>query len=517
MSDIKTLEMPKWGLSMEEGTIVQWLVPEGGSFTKGQEICEIETSKIVNMFEAPFDGILRRVICQVGETVPVGAVIALVAELSVSDAELDAYAATLGTSAPASVASSEQVDAVAPASVAMPGAAVPSRTAASVPSVSDKPVAPPGQTQVPASLQGITDPAQVNATPHAVRQAVRLGVDLRKVSGSGREGRISVADLKKAITAAGGSVAPVVLPARSVKPPRSMGDDSMVAATPLARRLAVQLGINLHDCRASGSHGRVCRADVQAAAWLRDGYGSQQQQVQESLALTAASDFENVPMSGMRRAIAARLQESKHNSPHFRLTVDLDLDRLSAFRKEVNASIPGVKVSVNDLLIKACAHALVTVPDVNVQFDEASQSIRRFADADISVAVALSTGLITPIVRSANRKSVSEISREIHALVTKAKAGTLKPEEFQGGTFSVSNLGMLGVRQFDAIINPPQGAILAIGAGEERVVVRDGQIVTRQQLTVSLSCDHRVIDGALGALFLKELKRLVETPSLMLV
>ncbi len=159
----------------------------------------------------------------------------------------------------------------------------------------------------------------------------------------------------------------------------------------------------------------------------------------------------------------------------------------------------------------------MAVPDVNIQFDEAAQSIRRFTDADISVAVALPAGLITPIVRSANRKSISDISNEIHSLVTRAKAGTLKREEFRGGTFSLSNLGMLGVRQFDAIINPPQSAILAIGAGEVRAVVRDGQIVARQQMTVSLSCDHRVIDGAAGAAFLRELKRLIETPTLMFI
>ncbi|QLF93227.1 2-oxo acid dehydrogenase subunit E2 [Pseudomonas sp. ABC1] len=514
MSDIKTLEMPKWGLSMEEGTLSQWHVQVGDSFAKGQEICEIETSKISNVFEAPFAGTLRRVIAHQGDTLPVGAVLALVAEASVSDAELDAFAASLGAAAPAAPSAQP---AEAPVAVASAPAPAPVASAAppvaAVPAAPVKPATPAGQTQVPASLQGSTDAAQVKATPHALRQAERLGVDLGKVSGSGREGRVSVADLERAIVAAGGRVAAPALPTRSGKAPRSLADDSQVPATPLARRLAAQLGINLHDCRASGSRGRVSRDDVQAAALLRDG----PQRVEVVAAEAAAPVFENLPMSGMRRAIAARLQESKRNSPHFRLTVDLDLERLLALRQEINAGVPSVKVSVNDLLVKACAQALVAVPDVNVQFDEASQSIRRFTDADISVAVALPTGLITPIVRGANRKSVSEVSREIHALVTKAKAGTLKPEEFQGGTFSISNLGMLGVRQFDAIINPPQGAILAVGAGEARAVVRDGQIVARQQLTVSLSCDHRVIDGALGAVFLKELKRLVETPSLMLV
>ena len=353
---------------------------------------------------------------------------------------------------------------------------------------------------------------QVNATPHALRLSARWGVDLKKVRGSGRGDRISVSDLESAILAAGGRLASPTPPVRRSKAPRSHADDSQVSATPLARRLAGKLGINLHDCRSSGSRGRVSRDDVLAAALLLDEH-PQTSPVQES----APAPFESIPMSGMRRAIASRLQTSKQQSPHFRLNVDLDLERLLALRQDINREVPGVKISVNDLLVKACALALVAVPDVNIQFDEATQSIRRFADADISVAVALPAGLITPIVRSANRKSISDISNEIHSLVTRAKAGTLKPEEFQGGTFSVSNLGMLGVRQFDAIINPPQSAILAIGAGELRAVVRDGQIVARQQMTVSLSCDHRVIDGAAGAAFLRELKRLIETPTLMFI
>lgn len=339
-----------------------------------------------------------------------------------------------------------------------------------------------------------------------------MGVDLKKVQGSGRGERISVADLESAIVAAGGRIASPPPPVRSGKAPRSHTDDSQVSATPLARRLANKLGINLHDCRKSGSLGRVSRDDVLAAALLLDGLpqaGAPQ--------ATSATAFETLPMSSMRRAIAGRLQMSKQHAPHFRLTVDLDLERLLALRKEINSEVPGVKISVNDMLVKACAMALITVPDVNIQFDEATQSIRRFADADISVAVALPDGLITPIVRSANSRSISDISNEVHSLITKARAGMLKPEEFQGGTFSVSNLGMLGVRQFDAIINPPQGAILAIGAGEPRAVVRDGQIVVRHQLTVSLSCDHRVIDGASGAAFLQALKRLVETPTLLFI
>ncbi|MCJ1818005.1 2-oxo acid dehydrogenase subunit E2 [Klebsiella quasipneumoniae] len=499
MSEIKTLEMPKWGLSMEEGLLARWAIQEGDSFTPGQEICEIETSKIVNVLEAPFAGTLRRILAREGETLQVGAVLALAADASVSDADLDEFAATLAT-----------------AKSAAPGTEAAAQAGAKPPSVvsppSNSPEPPVGQTDIPVSLQGVTDVTQVNATPHALRLSARWGVDLKKVRGSGRGDRISVSDLESVILAAGGRLASPTPPVRRSKAPRSHADDSQVPATPLARRLAGKLGINLHDCRSSGSRGRVSRDDVLAAALLLDEH-PQTSPVQESTPVP----YESIPMSGMRRAIASRLQTSKQQSPHFRLSVDLDLERLLALRQDINREVPGVKISVNDLLVKACALALVAVPDVNIQFDEATQSIRRFADADISVAVALPAGLITPIVRSANRKSISDISNEIHSLVTRAKAGTLKPEEFQGGTFSVSNLGMLGVRQFDAIINPPQSAILAIGAGELRAVVRDGQIVARQQMTVSLSCDHRVIDGAAGAAFLRELKRLIEIPTLMFI
>ena len=499
MSEIKTLEMPKWGLSMEEGLLARWAIQEGDDFTRGQEICEIETSKIVNVLEAPFAGTLRRILAREGETLQVGAVLALAADASVSDADLDEFAASLASAKPAA-----------------PGTEAAAQAGAKPPSVvsppSNSPEPPVGQTDIPVSLQGVTDVTQVNATPHALRLSARWGVDLKKVRGSGRGDRISVSDLESAIVAAGGRLASPTPPVRRSKAPRSHADDSQVSATPLARRLAGKLGINLHDCRSSGSRGRVSRDDVLAAALLLDEH-PQTSPVQES----APAPFESIPMSGMRRAIASRLQTSKQQSPHFRLSVDLDLERLLALRQDINREVPGVKISVNDLLVKACALALVAVPDVNIQFDEATQSIRRFADADISVAVALPAGLITPIVRSANRKSISDISNEIHSLVTRAKAGTLKPEEFQGGTFSLSNLGMLGIRQFDAIINPPQSAILAIGAGEVRAVVRDGQIVARQQMTVSLSCDHRVIDGAAGAAFLRELKRLIETPTLMFI
>lgn len=531
MSDIRAIEVPKWGLSMEEGTLTSWLIEEGDTFAEQQEVCEIETSKIANVLQAPFAGVLRRKVAQPGETIAVGGVLGVVAEASVSEAQIDAYLAQRGAAAPASAADAAVQGASGGSSAAGVGAAGQARQGSASPAQTPQASSsaaqagsvetgnasahPAGTWQVPPALLGTTA-ADTFATPHALKLAAELGLDLGHVPGSGREGRVSVADIEAAIRAAGGQVASRSPAQKATQAAPSRADDSQVAATPLARRLAQQWHINLHDCRATGSRGRVCRADVEQQRSLA-ALPASDAATRQAAPQAGADAFATLPMSGMRKAIAARLQASKREAPHFRLHADLDLERLLALRAEINASVPAVKLSVNDLLIKACAQALVQVPGVNVQYDAERQEVRRYQDADIAVAVALEGGLITPIIRQANRKRLAEVSAEMLTLATQAKAGTLKPEQFQGGTFSLSNLGMLGVRQFDAIINPPQGAILAIGAGEQRVVVHDGQPAVRMQMSVSLSCDHRVIDGALGATFLKALKRLVENPTLMLV
>lgn len=505
MTDIKIIEVPKWGLSMEEGTLNSWLIEEGDSFRLHQEVCEIETSKIANVLEAPFAGVLRRKVAVAGQTLPVGGVLGVVADASVSDAEIDAFLALRSTPA-GTGAPQPGVVAATPAAPVAPAVAVKAAEPVAAPTVKSA-----QGWQVPQALAGAS-PESVFATPHATRLAKELGIDLSRVGGSGPEGRVSVADIQQAVRDRGGKVAAVEPALKASGPARSRSDDSQVQATPLARRLAASLGVNLNDCRVTGSRARVCKADVLEVSAV------QNPPVAAPVDATPGqAEVEVLPMSGMRKAIAARLQESKRTAPHFRLQADLDLQALLALRSELNASTPAIKLSVNDLLIKACALALVKVPDVNVQFDEARQAVLRFSDADISVAVALPGGLITPIVRQANRKSLRQISEEMLGLVTRAKAGTLKPQEFQGGTFSISNLGMLGVSQFDAIINPPQGAILAIGAGEQRAVAHNGEVAVRTLMTVTLSCDHRVIDGAQGAAFLAELKRLVQTPSLMML
>lgn len=511
MSEIKTLEIPKWGLSMEEGTIAQWLIQEGTQFSKGQDICEIETTKIVNVLEAPFDGLLRKIIAKDGDTLVVGGVIAICADAQVSDAEVAAFAQSLGgtpavTEHKAVAAVPEKV---AVAQVETKVQATPKQNSVGHAS---KAVAQGGYS-IPATLQGFQQSDDIFATPHALKLAEKHNVNLSQITGSGREGRISVQDIQAAVQAAGGSW-PDVRHQASTKAAKSKADDSDVLATPVARRLAKQWGINLHDCRASGSRGRVCKEDVEAV-YQRE--NPVQAQHTEHAHPAESAKFTTVAMNGMRKAIAARLQAAKRNAPHFRLTIDLNVESVQALRQQINSTVPHVKLSINDMLIKAAAAALIKVPQVNVQFDEENQQILQFEQADISVAVAIENGLITPIIKAANRKSLAQISNDMRDLATRAKTGKLAPDEFQGGSFSISNLGMLGIQQFDAIINPPQGAILALGAAEKRAVVENDEIVVRQMVTATLSCDHRVIDGALGAQFLSAFKQFVENPALILV
>ena len=293
---------------------------------------------------------------------------------------------------------------------------------------------------------------------------------------------------------------------------KSKADDQHILATSLARRMAKNWGINLHDCRASGSRGRVCQADVEARYALEH---AGQHSVYNTPDTHAQTTLQS--MSAMRKAIATRLQRAKQDAPHFRLSCDLNMHALEQLRQEINQSTSVVKLSLNDLLVKATAAALMKVPEVNVQYDATQQQIIAFQHADIAIAVALEDGLITPIVKAANQKCLAQISNEIRDLATRAKTGQLTVDEFQGGSFSMSNLGMLGVSRFDAIINPPQAAILALGAVETRPIIQDQQVVAARLMTATLSCDHRVIDGALGAKFLQQLKRFVEQPALILL
>lgn len=541
MSSIRPIEVPKWGMTMDEGTIDEWYLAEGDSFSEGDLLCSIESTKVMNDLAANFDGVLRRIVAHSGDVLPVGSLIGVAADPSVDDSEIDAYIAerTGGSGDADGSADTDGEDATstpaaesAPAAPATPPAA--QAAAQSVPAApAPAPAAPaavasPGEVVVPASLRGDTGD-DIFATPHALGFAREHGIDLGKVTGTGRGGRISLADVETAVTSAGGTVPEKTAAPRSTKPLRSTADDSAVEATPVARRLAAELGVNLHDCRATGRNGRVCVPDVEEAA-RRFGLDRPDTPVGSAaspgttggapavLPGDVANTPEAVPFTGMRRAIATRLQQSAQTSPHFRVNQEVQIDELLALRRKINATVPAVKVSVNDLIVKAVATTLLRVPEVNVQFDEATQTVLRFPSADVSVAVSVPDGLITPIVRAADRKTLSQISEDIRDLAIRAKAGNLLPDEFQGGTFTVSNLGMFGVSSFDAVINPPQAAILAVGAGARRpVVLDDGSVEPRTVLTLSLAADHRVIDGALAATFIGELKGILEQPAQMLV
>ena len=298
-------------------------------------------------------------------------------------------------------------------------------------------------------------------------------------------------------------------PARAVsQAPIATGD--RVKASPLARRIAEQEGVSLAQIQGSGPAGRIVKDDVLAAK-QKNGAAKPTQ--------FSATEPTHVPHSMMRKVIAKRLMESKQTIPHFYLSIDCNLDALLAMRKEMNdaadSKAPEYKLSVNDFIIKASAMALTKAPEANASWTDEAMII--YSSVDISVAVAIPGGLITPIIRNANLKSIATISNEMKDLAARAKEGKLKPEEFQGGGFSISNLGMFGIKQFQAIVNPPQSCILAVGAGEERPVVKNGVLAVANVMSVSLSCDHRVVDGAVAAEFLAAFKRYIESPATMLV
>ncbi|MBX7200449.1 MAG: pyruvate dehydrogenase complex dihydrolipoamide acetyltransferase [Rhodospirillaceae bacterium] len=300
-------------------------------------------------------------------------------------------------------------------------------------------------------------------------------------------------------------------PKPAAAPAAKPGD--RVFASPLAKRLAANANFDLKGVQGSGPNGRIVKADVEQAIAAGPRTAPKAAAAQGSAPGTFGS-YKAVPNSSMRKIIAKRLQESKQTVPHFYLTVDYIIDDLLKLRKDVNEK-GGYKISVNDFVIKACAIALRKMPHVNASWAE--EEVHVYDDVDISVAVATPEGLITPIVRKADQKSLSAISAEMKDLASRAKDKKLKLEEFQGGGFSISNLGMFGVKDFAAIINPPQACILAVGAGEQRPVVKNGALAIANVMSCTLSVDHRVVDGAVGAEFLQVLKGLIENPLTMLV
>ena len=322
-----------------------------------------------------------------------------------------------------------------------------------------------------------------------------------------------------------GAPAPDATPADTKPSPSTDGkpaaDDSRDGGrqliSPIAARMAAEAGINLKSVQGSGPGGRIVKRDIEAAAGAKPGPARGAPQLTPMVAaqhkpgtVYGPSSFRDEPLSEMRRTIARRLVTSLGPVPHFFLTSEIDMERAADMRRSINELYPDVKLSINDIVIKMTAAALMQHPKVNASFQD--KTVRYYEHADLGIAVATENGLITPVVRSAELKSLLEIAGEVRELATRARARKLKPEEYTGASFSISNLGMFGIDEFTAVINPPEGAILAVGAMAPKPVAHDGQIVIRQTMRVTMSCDHRVIDGAIGAQFLQTFKQILENP-----
>ncbi len=456
--------MPALSPTMEKGNLAKWLKKEGDKVKSGDVIAEIETDKATMEVEAVDEGTITKIVVPEGtQDVPVNDVIAVLA----GDGE-DVKAA---------------------------GAA-------------------PPQTKADAKADAKAE-AKPEAKPETKTEAPKE--------------KAAPAPAEKAPAPA--AAAPAPAPAKESAP--QTNGHARIFSSPLARRLAREASIDVARINGSGPHGRVIARDVEdarsgkalkapAAAPAGAPSIAPSMSDKQILGLYEEGSYDLVPHDGMRRTIAQRLTAATQSMPTFYLTIDCDIGKLTAAREEINAAAPKdkdkkplYKLSVNDFVIKAMALALQRIPDANVSWSEAAMLKHRHSD--IGVAVALPFGLITPIIRKAETKSLSTISNEMKDLAARARAKKLKPNEYQGGTSSVSNLGMYGIKDFTAVINPPQSSILAVGTGEQRAVVRNGQVVPATIMSVTLSCDHRAVDGALGAELIGAFKMLIENPVMMVV
>ncbi|HWK94618.1 MAG TPA: pyruvate dehydrogenase complex dihydrolipoamide acetyltransferase [Pseudolabrys sp.] len=447
--------MPALSPTMEKGNLAKWLKKEGDKVKAGDIIAEIETDKATMEYEAVDEGTIAKIIVPEGtQDVAVNAPIAVLA----AEGEDVKAAASSAASAPKAEVSK------ADAKKEEPKKEEPKKAEAAPAAKPTASVAQPTAATAPAASG-----TRIFSSPLARRLAKDAGIDIARISGSGPHGRVIASDVEAAKSGKG--------------------------------------------LKAAAAGAPVAAGAPAAAPAMSD---------QQILGLYEEGSYESIPHDGMRRTIAQRLTIATNSMPTFYLTVDCDLGKLMAAREDINAAAgkdkdgkPLYKLSVNDFVIKAMAIALQKIPEANVSWTEAA--MLRHKHSDIGVAVALPFGLITPIVRQAEIKTLSAISNEMKDLAARAKAKKLKPNEYQGGSSSVSNLGMFGIKDFTAIINPPQSSILAVGTGEERAVVRNGQIVAATMMSVTLSCDHRAMDGALGAELITAFKKLIENPVMMVV
>lgn len=416
--------MPKGSDTMTEGKVLKWLKNEGEQVANGDALVEIETDKVDMEVESMASGVLRKVLVQPGETVPVGQMLAVIGK---AEEDISSLMSSNGGAA----------------AVAKPSAAP------------EKPQAEPKQAAVPEPLSRAEAPAP--------------------------------------------GPAPTPQPA----------EGGRVLASPLARRMARDAGLDIAAIQGSGPGGRIIRRDVESATAA----GAPAAAPVAKFA-PQGPEYRDEPLSQMRKTIAQRLAQSLGPVPHFYLTIDVDMKKAKELRESANKLNPDLKLTYNDIIVKACAVSLTQHPDVNASFT--GSAIRYHNRIHLGIAVAIDGGgLITPVVRDCNFKTLQQISAESKDLISRARTRKLKPEEYTGGTFSVSNLGMMGIVEFSAVINPPEGAILAIGSVEEKPVVENGQITIGFRCRMTLSCDHRVVDGATGARFLQSLQQILENPILM--
>lgn len=446
--------MPKLSPTMEEGQISRWLKNEGDKVSMGEPLAEIDTDKATMEMQALGNGVLRKIIIQAGESAPLGQLIAVIGE---ADEDISSILSQAEAGGGGGGEGATQTDAPAqpqPAAEEKQEAASEQKPAAqAAPSSGNGAQAASGETQ---------GTERLIVSPLAARMAAEAGINLRSLTGSGPGGRIVKRDIEAAMN-------------------EGQAAESTAAQSPQRHLRAVQPGT----------------------------------QPAQSPQVEGASPYRDEPTSVMRQTIARRLVTSIGPVPHFFLTTEIEMDRVMEMRRSVNELDPELKFSINDVIIKVAAAALIQHPQINASFQD--RNVRYYERADIGVAVAIEDGLITPVVRSADQKSLSQIAGEVRELAERARSRKLLPEEYTGATFSISNLGMLGIDEFTAVINPPEAAILAVGAVTPKPVVRDNQVVVRQMMRVTMSCDHRVIDGATGARFLQTFKRLLENPLLMIV
>jgi pyruvate dehydrogenase E2 component (dihydrolipoamide acetyltransferase) len=449
------IQMPKLSDTMTEGTLVSWKKKKGDQVSAGEVLAEIETDKATMEWESPEDGTLSEIYLQEGGKVNVG--------------DRIAFIAGEGEEAPKQEAPAQKEE-------KQPKAA------------EQKPKPPQAETEKPA-------PVQKKEEETAPPQQKDVGATASTVPAEAKQ--------------------------QGVQPKQEKPEEARVKASPVARRIAAELGVDLSSVKGTGPDGRVTETDVRGAAKSEGAVAKPGREKSEPKATPSirAGESARIQLSGMRKIIAQRLAESLGPVPHFYLTIDVNAGSLMEAREELKSAGEGAdaaKITVNDFVLKAAVQAAVKVPRVNASFD--GDAIVQYADFDLGIAVAIEEGLLTPVIRAAQTKSLREISELAKDLAHRARNKRMKPEEFQGGTFTVSNLGGMGIDSFSAVINPPQGFILAVGRITKVPVIDDcDQIAVGHRMSLTMSCDHRVIDGALGAEYLKELRHLLENPALLLV